>query len=234
MYFDEEGYPGMMPGLTSCEAKEYIEWFGSNAKKGTKNYRYYANMVVTGGFATAAQRSTKQSKYWNDASSGYVDTQPSEQVGINFVDAFVGTIDEIPGRDPMMMGTDFSTYATKAEVDGGSKTFDSRDTNLLFTNARYIRLLCEYVDIEDDGTLIKNTEHIQWHMNKVYRERSIIGDETDHIKALKHSIQTAIDSGWDGVWPDGTTAQDALKVSPEAAALSEMLSETVLPAKYTY
>lgn len=232
-YFDEAGYPGYIPGLTSCDAKEYIEWFGSNAKKGKANCRYYANMAVTGGFASLDQRSTKQSHYWNDASSGYVDTQPSEQVGINFVDAYIGMKEEIPGRDPMMMGTDFSTYETKASVDGGTTTYDSRNWDLLFTNDRYIRLLCEYMDIEDDGTLIKNSAHIQWHMNKVHRNMAIVGDETNHIVALKKSLTDAINShAWDGIWPDGSYLDaSGTPHDPSAAALARMVSETVLPSK---
>ncbi len=225
-YFVERtGYPDFMPGLTECAAKEYLEWFGSDGTQGKENYRYYANMLVTNGYMAASQMSKKQCHYWDDGTSQYSDQQISE-VGIDFVNAFIGMDDM-----GLKMGVEFSTYATKNTVDGGATTFDSRDTKLLFTNERYIRLLCEYVDIQEDGTLVKNTDHIMWHMQKVYRDVSLItGRTTDHITALKESLDNALKHGWDGVWPDGTTLQEALDV----AAIAARLSEAVLPSKETY
>lgn len=223
-YFLEKGQG--FPGLTDCNAKEYLEWFGKNGTVGTENYRYYANLLVT-----SVQESTKQCHYWDDTASKYSDNQTSNTVGINFADAFIGIDYQV-----FKMGVDFSTYAVKASVDGGNETFDDRDTNLLFTNARDIRLLCEYVDI-NDKVLIKNTEHILWHMQKVHRNVNLIENrKTDHIDALKESLENAKGkSGWDGVWPDGSTLDEALNaVSQSAAALNKMLSQTVLPTKRSY
>ncbi len=228
MYFVEyTGYPDEQPGLTECAAKEYLEWFGNNGTKGKQEYRYYVNMLVTNGYMSNAQKSKKQCHYWNDGTSKYSD-QPYEEVGIDFANVFVGMT-----FGSMQMGVELSTYGTKNTADGGVATFDDRDTKLLFTQDRYIRLLCQYIDVEDDGTtLIKNTKHIQWHMNRVYRDLGLIDDETDHITALKQSLTEAQQNGtWDGEWPDGTTLQQALDACPEAAALASMISETVLPSK---
>ncbi len=229
MYFVEKtGYPEDQPGLTECAVKDYLEWFGKDGTRGKENYRYYANMLVTNGYTSLTQKSTKQSHYWDNAASKYVES-PIEQVGIDFADAFIGM-----DFDFIKMGVEFSTYATQASVDGGNEDFTSRNMDLLFTNARDIRLLCEYMGIKADDTLIKNTEHIQWHMNKVHRDTSLIeGWEDDHITALKQSLLHAKEKGvWDGKWPDGSSLGDAL---PEAAAqMIALLSETTLPSKRAF
>ncbi len=139
------------------------------------------------------------------------------------------------------------TFNTPNTVDGGQCTVSSfnafgfnaevtrPDLGKLLYAKRDIRLLCEYLDIEADGTPILNTDHILWHMQKAYRDLSLVNREPDHEKALRESLKAAAQrNDWDGAWPDGTTLDQAIAASPEAAALSEMLSETVLPDKYAY
>ena len=116
----------------------------------------------------------------------------------------------------------FSKYNQyKTESDKVFRVYLSRpDLGKLFTNERDIRLLCEYVDIEDDGTPILNTDHILWHMQKAHRNVNIIEGRTqDHSEALKESLINAkAKYGWDGEWPDGTTLEEALQAEKDAAA----------------
>ncbi len=117
----------------------------------------------------------------------------------------------------------------------------------LLNAERDIRLLCEYVDIQGDGTPILNTDHILWHLQKSYRDLSLVNKgpdcvqpeenarEPDHITALKQSLIAARDKyNWDGTWPDDTTLQDALDAAAPALAMNELLSETVIPSKRAY
>ena len=146
------------------------------------------------------------------------------------------------------------TFNTRNTIDGGQctvtpdnadGTYDfyhfnataTRNLGKLFTSEREVRLLCEYVDIDDNGNPILNTDHILWHMQKAYRDTDLIVGRLDHIADLKESLQNAQARGdWDGNWPDGTTFQSALDAEAQAnaAALTAMLSETVLPSKHPF
>ncbi len=152
------------------------------------------------------------------------------------------------------------TYDYSNNIDGGSvnatnvsefdqkyfsesmKTFNATMTrpepSKLFSKERYIRVLCQYLDVGngEDKAPILNTDHILWHIQKCYRDPNlIIGRIEDHEKALIQSLKDARDSHkWDGEWPDGTTLDEALAASPEAAAMTKLLSETVVPSKYVY
>lgn len=147
------------------------------------------------------------------------------------------------------------TFNTPNSVDGGQctvtqnangtysysgfKATATRDLGKLFTNERDIRLLCEYIDIDKDGTPILNTDHILWHMQRAYRNVNLIKGRTqNHSEALKDSLKNAkANYGWDGEWPDGTTLEQALAAEETAAAAQQTaqaameLLETTLPAK---
>ncbi len=143
------------------------------------------------------------------------------------------------------------SYSDKITVDGGrlnGQICTRDDFNNYFTEDRYIRLLCEYLDADvdlnidnkgtyyslsftGDGTPIPNNDHILWHTQKVYRDLNLIKGRTEnHIQALKESLQAAIDRDeWDGVWPDGTTYQQALndQAAATAQAASNLLSSAL-------
>lgn len=143
------------------------------------------------------------------------------------------------------------TYDYTVTVDGRSFTSSTGTQyfQLMFTEDRYIRLLCQYTNITDGGTnLVKNTDHIMWHIQQVYRDVNLIdGRNNNHIEALKESI---MNKGI--VWPDNTTPEQALEeyenyqntnganalngeaVEDVAAAANALASHTILPERKEY
>ena len=227
--FTEEGMQSMLfgswiPGLIEL-APNIIEWFGSNGTTGQTNYRYYINMITTSSSNTATP-AKMETKVWDGKQ--YSDSaELVEQYKLKDL-----TFSLMTG-----LGVTLQTFDVSNTTDGGHADFTGRDVEDLFTTDRDIRLLCEYKTI-NGTTLVKNEEHILWHMQQVYRDMSLVqrsetnstGIEPDHIEDLKKSLQ-----GQDITWPDGTTAQAALDAIPaEAAALAEMVSTSVLPPKRTY
>ena len=124
------------------------------------------------------------------------------------------------------------TYNYKNDTDGGHIDYNpshnyyshfelyvSRpEIEKLFSSDRYIRLLCQYLGVDGEGKLIRNDDHILWHMQRCYRDVSLIADrEPDHVKAFIQSLENATKTVgsrapiWDGKWPDGTTLQQALE-----------------------
>ena len=193
-------------------ADAYMEWFG-NKNSDYEGYKQaqsrFVNMVL---FAFPSVGKNKPTKYWN---GNEYTTAPEEDVKkFEYI--------ELLGMFSVMV------YKETADLDGGqksenSKYYDTRNMQNLFSNQRDIRVLCQYKTIKD-GKLEKNTDHILWHMQKVYRDLDlypVIGNrEPDHIKALKKSLINV-------KWPDGTCAneyiQDALS-DKEKAKLDQSLS----------
>ena len=127
------------------------------------------------------------------------------------------------------------TYDYTVSVDGRN-TPQSLGYNfnqyfqLMFTEERNNRLLCQYVNVVD-GNLVKNEEHILWHMQQAYRDKSLLtGRNNDHMAALKESI-----TGKDIKWPDGTTPEQAIAEyeeyqSQQAAATAQAASNLLSSA----
>ncbi len=186
-------------------AKDYVEWFGKNATKATQEYRYYVNMIITetGGPATFYRWENDQ--YLQDENKNNLSKSTLSFFGLGF---------------------DFYSYNVSNTTDGGASSFTNRTMSELFTDSRYIRLLCEYKTI--NGTiLVKNVDHIQWHMQRVYRDPSLAGETTDHIEHLKESLKNS--DGSYSPWPDGSSASDA--ISPMA---NKTLKFVLLPNKEEY
>ena len=225
-------------GTYMKQCDEYLEWFGktpdlTSVANGPWWSSRLANVFLYNRIKPD-QKSTLTLKFWNDDTGSY-----AEEGAMGNGDKVKAVIDAtlIDG-----LQYKFFTYDTLVSLDGGLKTdssnaYNSRDMSQLFSNRRTIRLLCQYLDI--DGTTktpIKNTDHILWHIQKCYRDPNLITSRIeDHEKALIQSLKDARDSQkWDGEWPDDSTLDQALALSPEAAAMTKLLSETVLPSKYPY
>ncbi len=215
--------------------EQYLEWFGktpneiTSASGGSEPWltsRFF-NVFLYNRFKPE-HSSTVTTKFWDQTKKQYL----TEGEGGKFDNGvgLVTPVDQeanIPG-----MGKEYYrvfVYNTSAALDGGQKINDSQyynDRNMsdLFSDSRYIRLLCQYKTLDSDGkTPVKNFDHILWHTQRVYRDYSIIGEREDHIENLKNSLK--------GVkWPDGTTYEQALAASP-VATFARMLSETALPGK---
>lgn len=208
-----------LAGSVFMEVYPYVEWFGNSLSNlNTNSADAFVNPVIIdssdpNGKALAIMR-------WNNDTAQYDDMTKK------------------PGDDKtaMKLALDFMgllhVYAYNADttVDGGkvSGTTGTREKpSKLFTSEREIRVLCEYLDIDNETKEpILNTDHIRWHMEKCYRDPSLIaGRTTDHEEALKESLQKAKDEGkWDGEWPDGTKLEDALNPSVANA-------KAILPTK---
>ena len=109
------------------------------------------------------------------------------------------------------------------DVDIFIKAHLKADLSQLYTNKRYIRLQCEY---KKSGE--KNYTHILWHMQEIYRDKSLIVGRKLHLDDLKDSLKNT-------EWFDGTgvDADGNIIDTPIAAALRS-LSCAVLPAKQEY
>lgn len=225
-YFSETGDPNLVTA-----AKEYLEWFGKDGNEnGITNKRYYTNVIIIGTYSIMP--ASYERLYWNEETMTYsklidADKLYDTTIGINM---------------GLVIGANVTIYNTKSDVDGGSTDykFIRNDMNKLFTDKRDIRLLCQYLDMEN-GSLVKNIEHIQWHMNKVYRDQTLIGGEKNHIAALKQSIKNAMEKeegAWDGKWADGSYIEidsngDCVPhdASALAMAMNQLLSHAVVPGK---
>ncbi len=179
-----------MPGIKEL-AKSILEWFGSDGSQAQKEYRYYVNMGITEYMAK------KTVYFWNDSPTepGYTLDAESVSNPIKFANLEFSA---------MGLGITISTFDILNTIDGGSPDFTSRDTNLLFTEDRNIRLLCEYKTL-NDTVLVKNTDHIMWHINQVHRDTKLAGVADTHIENLKASLDDP-----SIVWPDGTKPYDIL------------------------
>lgn len=201
--------------LTESAIKEaapnHIEWFGSNGNDYSKsNYKYYVNI----GVIQQGSDDIFKERHWDEKENKYSEAVTSEQVRFSNIQLIQG------------LATAHIPNALNS-ADGGASDYKSRNTDLLFTDTRDIRLLCQFRTI--NGTkLEKNTEHIQWHMDKVHRDMSLIKNRTeDHITALKESLKNV-------TWPDGTGTDGDGNVKAVAAAMNSLLSQAIVPGKREY
>ncbi len=95
----------------------------------------------------------------------------------------------------------------------------TRDLNQLFSDERYIRLLCQY---KTKG--VPNDEHRLWHMQQIYRKPELEGVNPDHIDDLKNSLKDQ-----NIKWPDGSTPDQAIALSTQNVAASNLY--VILPSK---
>lgn len=227
---------------------DYGEWFGKSTDYDnyTKANDKYVNIAL---YSSRAENnvSSKPINYWNG--SDYT-TDPtnsdvkalkvglSKVVNVKDIPLIGGWLGDLTG-DVAFTGW---TYDWKIDVDGGAEVtkektehwlFGNRtvkytayehDMSQLFTDRRDIRLLCQY-----KTTDVKNNNHIQWHMEKTYRDPSLIkGREMDHVQALIDSLNED-DPNWKNKkWPDGSTPNDALV---QAVNINKTLSTFILPKK---
>ena len=185
---------------------KYAEWFGktndglSDPIKVLRNR--YCNPVL---FIVAAYESNKP-YFWNGES--YDDKGSDLTIVFNLF-----------GARPAW------TYNKTVDFDGGLNVngyYKDRDMSKLFDNPDDIRLLCQYKTVEN-GALVKNTDHTRWHMEKVYRDPNLIeGREQNHIEHLKSTLK-------DVVWPDNSTANEAIELSSQTIANNNLY--IILPDK---
>lgn len=204
-------YTSVMPNI-----KGYIEWFGKKITNSTDMDQLYANIafyadhdIING----AVFVWNKNGGYTDSANSaGQSDLNIKLIKLVTFASYYAGTYGVSNTVDGGIVTT---ATGQKAEVD--------RTMSKLFTEERYIRLLCEYKTTGE-----KNTDHILWHMQKVYRDMSLIKNRTeDHITALKESLKNV-------TWPDGTGTDGDGNVKEVAAAMNSLLSQAIVPGKREY
>ena len=219
--------------------EKYLEWFGKTPdpidSDTAWNSSRFVNVFLYNRYIPA-QQSTITLKFWDDTEKKYKTKEEGGQFD-NKV-RLATPIDKEVIMDNSSAGYKIFVYDVAVNSDGGqiindSQYYNDRNMSQLFSENRYLRLLCQYLTLGKDGvTPEKNFDHILWHMQQCYRNPELIdGRTTDHMQALKESLENAKKRGWDGTWPDGTTLASALEAQLNAAALTAMISETVLPTK---
>ncbi len=173
---------------------KFAEWFGKDNDGFSDIDMVLKNRYVNPIVFDATYVSSNKPYFWNG--EHYVEESDDFTIVFKFFGYYPGW-----------------TYNKSVERDGGEKVgnyYTTRDMSKLFDNPDDIRLLCQYKTIKD-GTLVGNTDHVEWHMQQVYRNPNlIIGRETNHIEHLKSTLK-------DIVWPDGTTANEAIELSNQNA-----------------
>ena len=173
---------------TLLEMNEYTEWFGQDGGKHADDTRYF-NLVLLNQYSGG---STRKHYLWNNSSNSYELTSGGSESGALKTLATKKSIISALNVDLAAW-----SYNYKNSVDGGSVTYkkelfkttdtSTRDMSKLFSDDRYIRLLCQF-----KSAGVANTDHIQWHMNRIYRDSSLVGTNgwhySDHISNLKQSL----------------------------------------------
>ena len=233
---------GLLEMLAINDIVTYYEWFGGSYKAadiGTYLMPYINLVVYT---------STNKGSYnfWDEEKQQYINYgNTSGVVGENVPMKLALDLTQysslIGGSQVTAWTYDYrggTYYNPGADGRGPGQTNGTQDLSKLFTEERYIRLLCEYkTSSKDFKTLEKNEDHILWHMQQVHRDMTIIrkgydktdpelGVEPDHITALRDSLK--------GVkWPDGSGVNNDGNVfdASGVVVLARLLSDTALPGK---
>ncbi len=217
---------------SALAATSRLEWFGQKKdlfRTGSDGHPEATENAFINAVLVGLANGTDFNKFWWDGTQYTLPLHPQYGTEQKSGPIPIGDGSMIKSTE-MHFGGMFEgwIYNDDSTLDGGptpaKDTTGMRDMSKLFTDDRYIRLLCQYTSMEEDGTPVWNTQHIMWHVQKVYRDPSLIADRKSHIEDLKESL---IGKGIE--WPDGSTPEQA--VSAEAAALARMVSETVIPGK---
>ncbi len=191
---------GLLFGEVITGIKDYLEWHGKtipevNATMGSDEIidRYYVNVLIYSTYSLEGKVFS-----WNEETGSY--EKGSSTLKLQGNRTIVNKC--------LAFNAYFAwTYDYKNTLEGGTITVsgngpkitaDRKSMNDIFTDQRYIRLLCEY---KEPG--VKNVEHIQWHMNQVYRDTALLVGREDHITNLKKTLAGV-------VWPDSTTADSCM------------------------
>ena len=161
----------------------YFEWFGKESSASIDDIggnidKFYVNVL-----AFALSNLSEKTFMWGD--NGY------EKISAG---AKLSNGSKIINKELAFTVYNALTYETLNDsgtrLDNSSVSLSNRtiyadaDMDSLFTDERYIRLLCEF---KDDG--VKNEAHILWHKQQAYRNPSLIkGRIQDHIEDLKNSL----------------------------------------------
>ncbi len=200
--------------------KDYFEWHGQNIEADASSLsgadKIYVNIL-----AFAASDLSDKVFVWN---------------GENYTPVGSATLDN-GSKIVSKTLVDYMSYhyyaATYEMVDASGERLDKAtinfennkftgkaDLNNLFEGDR-IRLQCQFKDVG-----VKNYEHIKWHKQEVYRDKSLLEGRKTHSEDLRDSLKN---TQWaDGSYVDGGGAVHA------AAELASLLSETVIPTKRAY
>ena len=226
-YHDKEGYTDMLgaefvdteivsgTGITYYDAiigelHDFLEWHGAAQPQ---KEEYYANLAIFMSELSGDEPAHFTLSTWDDETKTYVEAKDNK---VSLADGSM--LQDVRG-DSILLSTmiltmiHLWTYGSPNALDGATVeaapfpdastplvttlSSASKDLTKVFSKDRYIRLLCEY---KNKG--VKNDEHILWHIQKAYRDLSLIeGRIQDHEKALKHSLVGT-------TWPDGTLADN--------------------------
>ncbi len=220
---------GFTPYMQACDP--YLEWFGQTPDKLIPAPKYdaaawwgtrFANVFLYSR-SVPSHNSTVTLNFWNE-STGKYDATGELANGIKVT----APID----AEMQSLHYNIFVYDNTVDSDGGLKTdsedYNGRNMSELFSNDRYIRLLCQYTSYTGKGynaKPVKNVSHIQWHTQEVYRNTDWIeGREQDHMTHLKNSLE--------GVkWPDGSGVINGEAVEDVAATANALASHTILPER---
>ena len=206
-YFTEFGVQDIIDQNVNV-VKDWMEWFGQS-RNVTNRLNSYFNPVITG-LLGGVQVGIH---CWDGAKYNKLDTtdilykstyqklnsdefsHPTQKLSNNLEIQRTATIKLTADS----LGMTIYSYSDQASKDSGvTGDTGDRDWKLLFTRDRYIRLLCQYKSADAEGNLVRNDDHLLWHMQKAYRDLSLIkGREEDHIKSLVDSLKGV-------TWTDGT------------------------------
>ena len=207
-------FPMVFPSAEGLE--EYAEWFGKKVPSSNNmTSQRFINSIV---FLRCAGSNTKadyEIKSWDGEK--YVD-----------VNDLALALDLAS-----VLGAHGWTYNSKVDTDGGilneNRKPTDRNMNDLFSQDRYIRLLCQYKDFKD-GQFVKNLDHILWHMQRVYRINTNNDEGEKHIENLKQTLKDTKWSDGSGVDGEGNPYEPGQKPA-SIIALTKYLSCAIIPKK---
>ncbi len=229
-YFNKTALSGLHSAISALYGevvggvKDYLEWHGKKVSGDISSKE--ADKIYVNVLAFAYSNLSSKTYIWNgdgyktlaegggELSSGA--KIACKDLAFNFYYAL--TYEMMNGSTRL----DNAITEYKSALFSGTFT-GTADMNSLFSTNRYIRLQCEF---KKPGE--KNYDHIQWHKNTVYRDRSLLGGQKSHTDDLRDSLKNT-------TWDDGSGVDaNGLPFDPPAAKVAALLSETVLPSKRTY
>ena len=209
----------VVPGV-----KNYFEWHGKTVSAVAYQNQPGVDKIYVNVLAFAASDLNSKTYIWNDdgyktlAEGGGALNGGAEIVSKNLTFSYYALTYEMMNDE----GTGRLDNAI-SDYNGGSLQFTgTADLDSLFSTNRYIRLQCEF---KKPG--VKNYDHILWHKQNVYRDFSLIVERKSHLDDLKESLKNT-------QWDDGSGVDGNGDPYEPAAAMTKLLSETVIPSKRAY